>query len=327
MRALVADDASGQPRLPMMASIVERLAGLLTIAFCKICRGTAIARSEEPKPARFNEFVETIPSTALIAVLRVGAWNGACLAVIENVLAESAIALLLGGGSNVTSRTGPREYTAIERTVLERLIRDLIAGNLARSFEQLTDVDVTLDRIASDMADAAIARPRAQCLTWRIAVTLDGRDSTISFLLPYAAIEPIRPLLARDVKGQGQWGGGDPAWHTHLRTELPRVGMTVRAVLERRRATTGEVLRWKVGSTLVLHHRRDEPLDVYCDDLLVLRARMAEQDGRIALHVDEKRIAEDWDRRLAEQREQRLAGDHAPEGPREGPVHSANLTA
>jgi flagellar motor switch protein FliM len=318
MRALVADDATGQPRLPMLVTVVERLAGMLTISFCKICRGAAIARAEEPKPIRFVEFTEHVHAPALIAVLRLGTWNGPCLAVIDHVLADTAIGLLLGGGGHAAGPMNKRDYTAIERTLLERLARDLIAINLARSFEQLTEVNVTLDRLAIDPADAAIARPRAQCLTWRISVTLDGRDGTIAFLLPYAAIEPIRPLLARDRSGAGQFGadgGGDPVWQSHLRTELPRVGMKVRAILERRRSTAGEVMNWKVGSTLVLNRRRDESLEVFCDDLLVLRARMAEQDGRIALHVDEKRIAEDWERRLAELRERRLAGDLAQDGP------------
>jgi flagellar motor switch protein FliM len=70
--------------------------------------------------------------------------------------------------------------------------------------------------------------------------------------------------------------------------------MALRAVIERRRISATEVLRWRVGSTLLLNRHHEEPIDVFCDDLLVLRARMAEQDGRIALHVEERRLAEDW---------------------------------
>jgi flagellar motor switch protein FliM len=70
--------------------------------------------------------------------------------------------------------------------------------------------------------------------------------------------------------------------------------MALKAVIESRRVSAAEILRWRVGSTLVLNRHHEEPIDVFCDDLLVLRARMAEQGGRIALHVEERRLAEDW---------------------------------
>ncbi|MGD0434411.1 MAG: FliM/FliN family flagellar motor switch protein, partial [Acetobacteraceae bacterium] len=313
MRALVADGASSQPKLPMLAGVVDRLAASVAISFRTISRGAADARTDEPRPIRLAEFTETIPPTALIAVLRIGAWNGPCLAVIDRDLANTAAGLMLGAraapvpgpdggtasgtgpassGPSSGPASGPRDYTAIERTVLERLARDLIAGNLARSFAEIVELDVSLDRMAGDAADTAIAKPRAPCLTWRIAVTMDEREGAITFLLPYASVEPIRALLSRNPSGAVP--GRDPAWHTHLGAELPHAGMKVRAVIERRRVAATEILRWRIGSTIVLNHRQDEPVEVFCDDLLVLRARMAEQDGRVALHVDERRLAEDW---------------------------------
>jgi flagellar motor switch protein FliM len=329
MRALVDEGASGQPKLPMLAGVVDRLTASIAINFRMISRGPAEARADDLQPIRLAEFAETIPPTALIAVLRIGAWNGPCLAVIDRDLANTAAGLLLGARaapvpvpgsgpapsgvttSGVTlsgtapsgtapsgtapsgpSTSGPRDYTAMERTVLERLARDLIAGNLARAFAEVIELGVTLDRMASDAADIAIGKPRAPCLTWRVAVTMDEREGSIAFLLPYASVEPIRALLSRNPSGAVL--GRDPTWHTHLGAELPHVGMKVRAVIERRRVAATEVLRWRIGSTIILNHRQDEPVEVFCDDLLVLRARMAEQDGRVALHVDERRLAEDW---------------------------------
>jgi flagellar motor switch protein FliM len=175
---------------------------------------------------------------------------------------------------------------------VERLGRDQIAGSLISAFAPVTDLDVALDYVAADAAEAAIANPPAPCLAWRISLTVEGRDGSATFLLPYAAIEPIRPQLSRDPAGAGR--DRDAAWRNHLEAELPLTDVMLRAVVERRRISATEVLRWRIGSTVPLNRRHDEPIDVFCDDLLVLRARMAEHDGRIALHVEERRLAEDW---------------------------------
>ena len=86
----------------------------------------------------------------------------------------------------------------------------------------------------------------------------------------------------------------DAAWRAHLTAELPRTNIRLRAVIEQRRVQTAEILRWQVGSKLALRRRHDEPIDVFCNDILVLRGRIAEKDGLIALHIEERRTAEDW---------------------------------
>lgn len=276
----------------MLAGVVDRLAGSTAISFRIMSRSSADARTEQPRPTRFAEFMETVPPLALIAVMRIGTWGGNCLAVIDSDLADIAIGLLLGGQGGATPAQPRRGYTAIERAVAERLARDQIAGNLISAFAPVTELDVALDYVASDAAEAAIANPPAPCLVWRIAIIVEGRSGSITFLLPYAAIEPIRPQLSRDPAGSGR--DRDAAWHSHLEAELPLTDVALRAVVERRRISASEVLRWRVGSIVPLNRRHDEPIDVFCDDLLVLRARMAEHDGRIALHVEERRLAEDW---------------------------------
>lgn len=290
--ALVGDGSINQPRLPSLAGVLDRLAGALAISFRNISHGSADARIDQPQAMRFAEFIATVPPAALIAVMRFGNWGRQCLAVIDGELANVAIGLLLGGRSDPAEPATRRSYTAIERAVVERLARDQIAGNLAAAFAPVTDLDIALDSLATDAAEAAIANPPAPCLAWRVALTVEGRDGSIAFVLPYAALEPIRPLLSRDPAGSGQ--DRDAAWRSHLESELPQAGMPLRAVIERRRISAAEVMRWRVGSTLVLNRRHDEPIDVFCDDLLVLRARMAEHDGRIALHIEERRLDEDW---------------------------------
>jgi flagellar motor switch protein FliM len=289
---LVGDGSGSRPKLPMLAGVIDRLSAYLTTSFRNLVRGSADARAEQPRPVRFNEFMETVPPGSLIAVMRIGPWNGHCLAVIDRDLATTAISLLLGGRGSAAASPERQTYTAIERVVIERLARDQIAGGLASAFAPVTELDAALDYMASDPAEASIALPPAPCLTWRVSVTIEGSEGSIAFLLPYASIEPIRAQLSRDPAGPEL--DRDSAWRTHLQAELPLAGMALRAVIERRRISATEILRWRVGSTLLLNRHHDEPIDIFCEDLVVLRARMAEQDGRIALHIEERRLAEDW---------------------------------
>jgi flagellar motor switch protein FliM len=75
---------------------------------------------------------------------------------------------------------------------------------------------------------------------------------------------------------------------------LPHAEIELRAVIEQRPISTAEVMGWQVGSRLLLDRRQDEPIDVFCKELLVLRAAMADKEGRLALRVSECRLAQDW---------------------------------
>ncbi len=153
----------------MLAGIVDRLAGAIAISFRTISRGSADARTEQPHPTRFADYMETVPSGALIAVFRIGTWGGHCIAVIDGELCDVAIGLLLGGQGAAAAAQSRRGYTAIERAVVERLARDQIAGNLASAFAPATDLDIALDHMATDATEAAIANPPAPCPVWRVS--------------------------------------------------------------------------------------------------------------------------------------------------------------
>ena len=96
------------------------------------------------------------------------------------------------------------------------------------------------------------------------------RGGAIDLLLPCGAREQVRAAL----------------------TQMP--GGARRAVIEERPISAAEIATLRRGARLLLNRQHDEPIDAECNKLLVLRSRIAEKDGRIVLHVDERRIAEDW---------------------------------
>lgn len=290
--ALVGGALAGVGRLPTLNIVVDRLAQLMTASMRTFMADNADVNIDRAKAIRLGEFLETVTLPTMIAVLHIEQWDGYCLAALDSRLIASVIEVLLGGRRNRLKGLEGRPCTAIERTFLERLVNEVIARDLGRAFELVCDVEFTLERFESNGAYAAITKLSAAAITFRAEVAMEGRGGNIDFLIPYATLEPVHALLAQETVGKRR--GGDPAWRAHLREILPRTTVKLHAILERRQISATEVLGWRPGSKLLLDRRHDEAIDVLCDDLPVLRARMAEKGGRMALHVEDRLVADDW---------------------------------
>jgi flagellar motor switch protein FliM len=279
-------------RLPALRIVVERLAQHMTASLRAISGEEAEVTAERPRAIRVRDYLAGLPLPSVIAVIRMEPWDGYCLAALDGGLIGAAIGLLLGGRRNQTQEGLSRPCTAIERAVVERLVTDVLARDLSRAFEPVSRVDCLLERTETAPASAAIAKPSAAAVAFRAEVSVASHRGVVDFMIPLATLDPVKDRLTQDISDRKP--GGDAGWQAHLRAELPHAKVTLRAVVESRRALTSEVLRWRIGSTLPLNCRHDEPIELLCRGLPVLDARIAEKDGRIALHVDARRFAEDW---------------------------------
>lgn len=279
-------------RLPVLQTVLGRLDAALTGRVRAMLGPQAEVRIGPPRCLRLQEFQDRIAPGVPIALLRVEPWGGGCLAVLDPGMAATVVEALLGGGRPVAADTGPRSYTAIERAVIQRMAREMIGRDLATAFSIAGASGFSMERLETDPSRLAIGKPAAPGIAFRADVRLGDSIGCIEFLFPYSSIEPMRERLSQGTGDDHR--DSDAAWRAHLTAELPRTNIRLRAVIEQRRVQAAEILRWQVGSKLALRRRHDEPIDVFCNDILVLRGRIAEKDGLIALHIEERRTAEDW---------------------------------
>lgn len=291
---LIAGAMPSVERLPALHLVTDRLAQHMTTSLRAMSGETAEVSIEPARAVRCGEFLAAVPTPTMAAVIRIEPWGGACLAVLDAALTGAAIDLLLGGRR---SRSQPSEgllrpWTAIERAVVERLVADVLARDLARAFEPIAAMDCLLERMETAPGNAVIAKPGAAAIAFRVQVDIANVRGCVDFMIPMATLDPVKDRLSRELSDRKP--GGDAAWYGHLQAELPHATVKLRAVVECRRISTSDVLRWKVGSHLPLNRRHDEPIDLLCGDLPVLHARIAEKSGHIALHIEQRRLAEDW---------------------------------
>ena len=292
--ALIAGTVPSIERLPALQVVIDRLAQHIPTSLRTMSGETAEVSIEPARAVRCGEFLAALPTPTMVAVIRIEPWDGACLAVLDATLTGAAIDLLLGGrrSRSQPSESTARSWTAIERAVVERLVADVLVRDLARAFEPIAAMDCLLERMETTPGNAAIAKPGAAAIAFRVQVDIADARGCVDFMIPMATLDPVKDRLSRGMSDRKL--GGDAAWHAHLQAELPHTTVRLRAVVECRRIATSDVLRWKVGSHLPLHRRHDEPIDLLCGDLPVLHARIAEKSGHIALHIEQRRLAEDW---------------------------------
>jgi len=292
--ALIAGTMPAVERLPALQLIIDRLAQHMTASLRTLSGEAAEVSIEPARAVRCGEFLATLPTPTMAAVMRIEPWDGTCLAVLDAALTGAAIDLLLGGRRSRSQQSEglARAWTAIERAVVERLVADVLAKDLARAFEPIAMVDCRLERMETAPGNAAIAKPGAAAVAFRVQVEIADMRGSADFMIPMATLDAVKDRLTREVSDRKP--GGDAAWHAHLQAELPHTSVKLRAIVECRRISTSDVLNWRVGSHLPLHRRHDEPIDLLCGDVPVLHARIAEKNGHIALHIEQRCLAEDW---------------------------------
>ena len=278
-------------KLPMLDIVVDRLARLMTSSARKFTADNADVVIDRTRPVRVGAFLDTITLPALIGIIRIEEWDGYCLAALDSRLIGSIVDILLGGRRNALQPIEGRPYTPIERTFVEKFV-SVVTQDLGRAFEAVSPATFTLERFEITPGYALITKPTAAALTFRAEITMEGRGGYIDFLLPYASIEPVRDLLSQEVLGKKQ--GGDTIWRSHLAEELPRAGVNLTAVIESRTLPFSEIAAWQPGSVLVLDRRQEDPIEVFCQGLMVCRAAIAAKDERVVLRVEECVIEKSW---------------------------------
>jgi flagellar motor switch protein FliM len=278
-------------KLPMLDIVVDRLARLMTSSSRKFTADNADVVIDRVRPVRVGAFLDSITLPALIGIIRIEEWDGYCLAALDSQLIGSIVDILLGGRRNAVQPIEGRPYTPIERAFVEKFV-GLLTQDMSRAFEAVSPATFRLERFEITPGYALITKPTAAALTFRAEITMEGRGGHIDFLLPYASIEPVRDLLSQEVLGKKV--GGDTIWRSHLAEELPRASAELTAVIESRVMPFSEVARWQPGAVVTLDRRPEDNLDVFCQGLLVCRARMAARDDRVVLRVEECVIEKAW---------------------------------
>ena len=271
-------------RLPMLEIVFDRLVRSLSSSLRNFTNDNVEVEIDTIQSLRFGNYLNSLPLPAMLAVFKAEQWDNYGLIIIDSALIYSIVDVLLGGrhGSAIMRIEG-RPYTTIERILIERLVIVVLA-ELSASFEPLTPVTFRFERLEVNPRFAAITRLSNAAVLTRLRIDMEDRGGRLELLLPYATLEPVRELLLQQFMGERF--GRDRIWESHLAEGLWETEVRLDAVLDEVSMPLSEVMRFEVGTRILLGTPPGASVQVRCGAVPLFEARVGRRQSRVAIRIE-----------------------------------------
>lgn len=238
---------------------------------------------------RYFEFFNATTDNNMLGILEMKPLAGMSMVTLNQPLVFGILERLLGGSG---SSYGPdREYTEIELTLMERVVREC-CGLLKDAWSNVYEIEPALVKIQADSHQAQYVSPNETVVIVLLKVKIRETEGTLGFCIPYEILEPVLEHLTTRHWFTERQLPDDDRKHTRdtLIARMSGIPVELRAVLGTSRVSLQDVLALRVGDVIKLDARvGDEMLvrspegDVWFTGTLGLLNR------HVAVRVDEIR--------------------------------------
>lgn len=272
-------------RLPMLEIVFDRLVRIMSTSLRNFTSDNVEVSIDNVVSQRFGDYLNSVPLPAMFAVFKAEEWENYGLMVIDSAMIYSIVDVLLGGRRGTAAmRIEGRPYTTIERMLVERLIRVVLA-DLSASFDPLCSINFRFERLEVNSRFAAISRLSNAAVLAKLHIDMEDRGGRMELLLPYATLEPVRELLLQQFMGEKF--GRDSIWETHLAEELWHTEVDLDVVLDEQSMRLSDFLALKPGDQFALRQGPDTPVQLRCGQVTLFEGRVGRKKSQIAVRIDQ----------------------------------------
>jgi flagellar motor switch protein FliM len=225
-----------------------------------------------------NAFAQ-VPDHSVHIQIDTAPHEGRMLLSAELPVVLIALERMLGGRPETASRD--RDLTDIDLMVVHRLFGTIVESLSSVWFDvsEMTLGIATVDTQAEGVQVAAGSEPT---LALTLEARLDGLSSTMTLLVPYAAIAPVASAFSRHDEAEMTRDARVVAAVNH---GLSLVDVSLRAEVADCHLTLDEVLALKPGDVVRLDAEADSEVTLYADRTPVHRARGGRSGNRRAIQI------------------------------------------
>ena len=288
MQRIINSGLVSYERLPMLEIVFDRLVRIMSTSLRNFTSDNVEVGIDNILSLRFGDYLNSIPLPAMLAVFKAEEWDNYGLMVVDSAMIYSIVDVLLGGRRGTAAmRIEGRPYTTIERTLVERLIRVVLA-DLTASFDPICPVTFRHERLEVNPRFATISRLANAAVLVRLRVDMEDRGGRVELLLPYATLEPVRELLLQQFMGEKF--GRDSIWETHLTEELWNTDIELDVVLDEQVMRLSDVMALRPGGRIMLNAASGSAVQLRCGSVSLFEAKVGRRKNRVAVRIERELV-------------------------------------
>ncbi|GHV08121.1 flagellar motor switch protein FliM [Clostridia bacterium] len=267
--------------------VYDSFARLFTSYLSGTLRVLCAAEVVSVEEVKYSEFVNSMPSSVILAIISMPPLAGPTLLEMAPDLAYIMIARLLGGSGASGMVEITRSFTEIELALLERVIRQFI-GLLIESWEKIVTVQgVMLERIETSPQFAQIVALNDVVALVTIKVNIGNSEGFMNICLPQLALEPISKQLSTKLMFQATDSRNHPSKEAQIKDRLQKTLLPVRAVFNDTSTSVRDILGLQPGDILQLDHNLNQSLTLKVGHLSKFKGSIGIKDNRYALKISD----------------------------------------
>ena len=280
---LTSQDRIIRGRLPQLDVIYEKFMRSFRVSLSSALRKIATLTHASTDFLKFGEFINTLPMPTCMSVLRFNALRGSALFVIESKLAYALVDNFFGGADRPYTKIEGKDFTPIELSIVRKVV-DLAIDDLESAWASVEKIDASFVRTEINPQFVGIVPPTDIVIASTFDVELENANGTITLVIPYATIEPIKQKLATGFQVESDQTD-KKMWTAIIRSQLLETSVNVNVNLGESQITLNDLMQLKVGDVIPLGQDTTGEFDVNVEGVSKFKAYYGIHHGSVAVQV------------------------------------------
>lgn len=282
-------------RLPMLHVVFDRLTTACADNLKHLVASSVFFSFNGVRTGPFGELLDAYDNNAVAGIFHAAEWDSHILVAFDRDFIFTMVETLFGSDGGEPQVEDERPFSQIELR-LAQMMFEQIGKALESSFSLVSATPFRLERTETRMEFAVIGGRSNKAVEAKFMLQALNRGGEMFIMIPQSVINPMRPQLAKVLTGDT--AARDPRWTRQMAAEVQKAEVTLKAVLEERHLTLGEIADLKVGQVIALDATPSTRVVLEGNDRPLFWCHMGQAQGSYVLRVDEaiaqgKEAAED----------------------------------
>jgi len=280
---LTSQDRIIRGRLPQLDVIYEKFMRSFRVSLSSALRKIATLTHASTDFLKFGEFINTLPMPTCMSVLRFNALRGSALFVIESKLAYALVDNFFGGADRPYTKIEGKDFTPIELSIVRKVV-DLAIDDLESAWASVEKIDASFVRTEINPQFVGIVPPTDIVIASTFDVELENANGTITLVIPYSTIEPIKQKLSTGFQVESDQTD-KKMWTAIIRSQLLETSVNVNVNLGQSEITLADLMELKVGDVIPLDQDTTGEFDVLVEGVSKFKSYYGIHHGSVAVQV------------------------------------------